>query len=87
MKITVKVKTRSREEKVERISQPSLGLDDVESSRVAYRVSVKEAPLDGKANEAVIRVLAEYFDIPRSCVHLILGHTFSQKVFEIDGGV
>ncbi len=84
MKIIVKVKTQSREEKVELMSQPSLGLGDAVNDKVIYKVSVKEAPVDGKANEAVTKALATYFGIPTSRIRLISGHTFKQKVFEID---
>ncbi|MES3005628.1 MAG: DUF167 domain-containing protein [Patescibacteria group bacterium] len=84
MRIIVKVKTCSQEEKVERISQPSLGFGDARGDKVIYKVSVKEAPVDGKANKAVTQALAMYFDVQVSRIHLISGHTFKQKVFEID---
>lgn len=83
MKITVRVKARSREERVERIDQPSLGLDHSPGGKVMYKVSVKEAPVDGEANEAVARALAEYFDVSPSRVILVSGHAFREKVFEI----
>ncbi len=83
MKIIVKVKPNSRKVKVEMVNQPSLGFDDATSDKVVYRVSVKEAPVDGKADEAVIKALAAYFEVQQSRVHLVSGHTFRQKVFEI----
>jgi hypothetical protein len=50
---------------------------------VTYKVSVKEAPVDGRANDAIIRALAEYFDVAKSSVKLLSGHTSKQKIFEI----
>lgn len=84
MKIVVKAKTRAKVEKVERLEQPTLGLDKDKNETVVYRVSVKEAPVDGKANEAIIRALAEYFDIPKSSVELVSGQTSKQKMFMIN---
>ena len=84
MRITVTVKANSREEKVERMSQPSLGFDDVTNEKVIYKVSVKETPVDGKANAAVTRALANYFNIPQSLIQLISGQTYKQKVFEVE---
>lgn len=84
MKIIVKAKPNSKMEKVERVSQPSLNLEDSKSELVTYKVSVKEPPILGRANKAIIRALAEYFDIERSSIHLLYGQTSRQKVFEID---
>lgn len=83
MRITVNVKTSSREEKVEQVSQASLGFNNDREDKVLYKVFVKEEPIDGKANNAVIRVLADYFNVPKSLIHLISGHTYKQKIFEV----
>jgi len=71
MKITVKVKTNAKADRVEKTGEGE------------YRVMVKAKPLEGKANDAVRSALAEHFGIPRSKVVLILGQTSKQKVFEI----
>jgi uncharacterized protein YggU (UPF0235/DUF167 family) len=85
MKIIVKAKTKARENKVERVTQPALNLNNkkVVDEAVVYKVSVKAAPVAGKANEAIIEVLAEYFDVAKSCISLITGQSSKQKVFEI----
>ena len=72
MKIGVKVKAGSSKEKVEK-------LDDNN-----YAVWVRAKPADGKANEAVTKALAEYFDIAKSKVNLVKGHASKQKILEID---
>ena len=53
MRIIVKTKPCAKKESVERVEQPTLGLSDLKSGLVEYKVSVKEAPVGGKANEAI----------------------------------
>lgn len=84
MKIIVKAKASAKTNSVELMTQPTLGFDADEEKINIYKVSVKEPPRDGKANEAIRKALAEYFDIAPSRVRLILGVTSKQKVFEID---
>ena len=83
MKLIVKVKTKAKFEKVERVGQPSLGLEKGKEELVTYKVSVKEAPVAGRANEAVIKALAAYFDVAPARVTLLTGQTSKQKIFEI----
>lgn len=73
MTITVKTKPSAKEEKIEKIDQNSN----------AYKVWVKEKPEDGKANEAVIRVLSKHFKVPSSHIKLLVGKRSGQKVFEL----
>jgi uncharacterized protein YggU (UPF0235/DUF167 family) len=47
-------------------------------------IYVRERAVDGKANAAVIRVLAEYLDMPRSRIELVSGATGRLKRFRID---
>lgn len=71
MKITIKAKPNSHEEKVEKIS-------DTE-----FIVSVKEPPVHGLANKAIIRAFADYFGIAPSSVRIVSGWTSRQKIVEI----
>lgn len=84
MKITVKAKPGSREEKVEKITQPSFDFADDRQKEIVYKVWVKEPPEDGKANEAIILALAKHFEIKRVNVRLVLGSNSKVKVFEIE---
>lgn len=70
MKIRVKVKPNSRTEEV--IQEG----DDL-------TVRVKEPPKEGKANEAVIKLLAEHFGVPKSQVRILSGFKSKNKVVEI----
>ncbi len=72
MKIFVKVKPGSKKEKIEKISETN------------FFVSVKEPPVQGKANRAVISALADYFKISKSQISLALGATGRNKIFEIN---
>lgn len=71
MRIFVKAKPSSREEKVEKIDEQN------------YVVSVKEPPVKGKANEAIRNALAVYFKTASSNVKIISGHTSRAKTIEI----
>ncbi|KAA0084708.1 DUF167 domain-containing protein [Mycolicibacterium sp. P9-64] len=46
-------------------------------------VYVPERAVDGKANDAVTRLLAEHFGVPRSRVELVSGATARIKRFHI----
>ena len=51
----------------------------------AWKVRVAEPPEDGRANEAVLRLLAETLDVPRASVALVSGHTSRDKIVTLDG--
>ena len=48
-------------------------------------VAVNAPPVDGKANLAVVRVLAETFGIPRSSVTIVRGETGRKKTVRLAG--
>ncbi len=48
-------------------------------------VRVKAAPAKGQANEELIRVLANYFHVPRHAVVIISGASSPWKRVEING--
>ena len=71
MKIVVKAKPSSREDKIEKIDDNN------------YVVYVKAPPMDGKANAAIIKLLANYFDVSPSLVEIISGVMAHMKVVQI----
>ena len=73
MKILVKAKPSSKEEKVEKIDETN------------FVVSVKEPPVKGKANEAIRNALAVYFKTGSSCVKIVAGFSSRNKIIEILG--
>lgn len=46
------------------------------------RVHTTTAPTDGKATNDVIKMLAEYYGVPKTSIKLIRGATSRDKVFE-----
>ncbi len=46
-------------------------------------VFVREPAIEGKANRAVIELLAEYFEVPKTKVKLVSGRISRTKVFRI----
>lgn len=71
MRIIVKAKPGARVQKIEKITENS------------YFVSVQEPPIQGKANKAIVKALAEYLNKPVSSVHIVLGHASKQKILEV----
>jgi uncharacterized protein (TIGR00251 family) len=59
------------------------GVGPVAADRLC--VSVNAPPVDGKANAAVIRVLAETFGVQRSAVSIVRGETGRKKTVRIVG--
>ena len=45
------------------------------------RVRVTAPPIDGRANDAVVVLLAEVFGVPRSSIELVSGATSRTKLF------
>ncbi len=80
MRVFVRVKPNSKEVKVVPPAQRLLQTSEVSDY---YTVCVKEPPVEGKANDAVIKALAMHFSIPRSRIALVAGATTKTKVFQI----
>jgi uncharacterized protein (TIGR00251 family) len=70
VKIKVKVKPNSRTEELRREGD-------------SFIAEVKEPPKEGKANQAVIKLLAQHFGIPQSQVRILSGFRSRNKVFEV----
>ena len=51
----------------------------------AWKIRVAEAPERGRANDAVVALLAQTFALPREDVRLVAGHGGRDKVVEVDG--
>jgi hypothetical protein len=71
MKIFVKVKPKAKENKIEKIDENH------------FKVSVKEPPVGGKANLAVVENLARYFKISKAKIRIVSGQTSRNKIIEI----
>lgn len=71
MKIFVKAKPFAKEEKIDKVDG------------IHFVVAVREPPVRGAANRAIIKVLAEYFNISVGQINLISGFSSREKVFEV----
>jgi len=49
------------------------------------KIEVTAPPVEGKANKAVIKLVAEWLDIARSRVSIVSGETSRKKRLSIDG--
>ncbi|OGZ37560.1 MAG: hypothetical protein A3A94_03285 [Candidatus Portnoybacteria bacterium RIFCSPLOWO2_01_FULL_43_11] len=70
MKLFVSAKPGSREESVRKI-------DDAH-----FAVAVKEPPIEGRANKAIIKALADFLNVAPSRLSMISGQTSRQKIIE-----
>ncbi|MGH1395528.1 MAG: DUF167 domain-containing protein [Trichormus sp.] len=72
MQKKVKVKPNSKQQKI------------LEESDGSLTVHLKSPPVDGKANEELIKLLADKFDLPKSQIRIKSGLSSRQKLIEID---
>jgi len=70
MRIQVRVKPGSKRE-------------EVSCEGDSFTVKVKEPAKEGGANQAVIKLLAEHFSVPKSQVRILSGFKSRNKVIEI----
>jgi uncharacterized protein len=70
-RIWVTVKPHARIETVTRVAEGE------------YRVSVHASPENGKANQAVIAILAGHFRVPKSSIKIVRGHSSRKKLISI----
>lgn len=71
MRIYLKVIPRSSRNLVEKISEGE------------YRVHLTAPPVDGEANNMLIKVLAQYFNVSKSSLAIIGGKSARTKMIDI----
>jgi len=71
MKISVTVKTRARKEYVKKIDDST------------FEIGVSALPIDGRANKAIVGLLSDYFDVPKSTMTIVSGASAKRKIIEI----
>jgi uncharacterized protein len=50
-----------------------------------WKLHVAAPPVDGKANQAIVRFLADIANVPAANVRIVMGMTGSNKIVELDG--
>ena len=73
MKIQVKVKPNSRTEEISQKGD-------------SFIVKVKEPPKEGKANQSVVKLLAQHFGVAQSQVRILSGFKSRNKIIEVAEG-
>jgi uncharacterized protein (TIGR00251 family) len=48
-----------------------------------YKLKITASPIDNMANIAVIKLLSDYFSVPKSCIQIIHGLKSRTKVIKI----
>lgn len=74
MRIYVKVSPRSSRNEITKIAEGE------------YKVKLTAPPVDGAANEMLIKILAEHFNVAKSLVEIIGGKSAKIKIVEITNG-
>lgn len=49
-----------------------------------FKIKTTKPPEDGKANEAVIEILAKHFDVKKNQIEIISGKTSQKKIIQIN---
>ena len=74
MRIEVKVQPNAKHEGIDVLAPRSL------------KVRTKAPPREGKANDGVIRMVAEHFGVARSLVRIVHGESSKTKLIEVMTG-
>lgn len=72
-KITIKVLPRSAKNEIV----------NGDSKDGLIKVKLTASPVDGEANEALIKFLSDFWDLPKSNIKIIKGKTSRNKIIEI----
>lgn len=56
-----------------------------EGASAQLKIAVQAPPIEGRANDALIAFLAEFFAVPRSRVAVLSGETSRGKIFLLRG--
>ena len=73
--ITLTIRIQPRASKNEIVTMVSGGL----------KIRLTAPPVDGAANEALLKFLADTLSIPKSRVEIVSGHTSREKIVRISG--
>jgi uncharacterized protein (TIGR00251 family) len=69
--ITLKVLPRSSKNEIIKISDKE------------YKIKTTAPPVDGAANDMVIKLLSDYFSVSKSCIEILRGEKSKKKTIKI----
>lgn len=72
MRIYVKTTPRSRENKIEKLNEAE------------YKVKLTAPPVDGKANETLIGMLADHFKVAKRDIRIVGGKSARMKMVDVN---
>lgn len=72
MRVYIKTIPRSSKNEVTKISEGE------------YKVKLTAPPVDGKANQALIEILSEYFSVSKSSVSIVGGKSARTKIADVN---
>ena len=72
MKISIKIKLKSKIEKIEKIKDNF------------FEIYIKEPPIKEKANKKIIEIISDYFKVSSSKIKIVSGLKSRNKIIEIN---
>lgn len=63
--------------------QPKSSQNRLEQDGDTWKAWVSAPPVEGAANEALVKLVAKHFGVAQSKVEIIRGHTSRDKVLEV----
>ncbi len=61
------------------------GIEEADDGKLSLRVRVTAVPEGGKANKALIALLAKRLRMPKSALTILSGETSRKKILRLDG--
>jgi len=78
LRLAVRLTPRSSADRI-------LGIARDDAGRAMLKVAVTAVPEDGRANAALVKLLARTLDLPRTTVSVVSGHTARAKLVHLAG--
>lgn len=78
VRVAVKLTPKASQDRIQDIAEEADGT-------LVLKVGVTAAPEGGKANAALIKLLAKTWKLPKSAIHLVSGAADRRKVLRITG--
>ncbi len=78
LRVAVRLTPKGRKDGIEGVAETVQGTAEI-------RISVTAVPENGKANKALIKLLAKQWRLPKTGIRIVSGETDRHKVLELDG--
>lgn len=59
------------------------GIEELADGNICLKARVHAVPEKGKANKALVKLIADYLKVPKSSISVVAGHTSRIKTLEI----